>query len=243
MIKNHDTPNCGYMDKRPSIIARMFDRIAPTYDRLNTILSFSVDKAWRRAAIKFLEINAGDKVLDIATGTGEMAILAAYRGGRITGIDLSRQMLSFAVSKVRKKNLGIHYTVVQGDALSMPFRNESFNSAMVAFGIRNMENLEAFLDEMHRILSPHGRFSVLEFSVPKRLIFKWIYLAYLTYLVPVIGGLISGNYGAYRYLRDSVMGFPAPRVLEGIMEGGGFRVVRSQSLLGGISHLYLIEKQ
>ena len=233
----------GIMDKRPSIIARMFDRIAPTYDRINTILSFSVDRAWRRAAIKFLDINAGDKVLDIATGTGEMALLAAYQGGRITGIDLSRQMLSFAASKVRKKGLSIHYTVVQGDALSMPFRNESFNSAMVAFGIRNMENLEAFLDEMHRVLNPHGRFSVLEFSVPERLIFKWIYLAYLTYLVPVIGGFLSGNYGAYRYLRDSVMGFPAPRVLEGIMEGGGFRVVRSQSLLGGISHLYLIEKQ
>jgi len=231
------------MDKKPSIIGRMFDRIAPTYDRLNTILSFSVDKAWRKAAINFLEIHAGDKVLDIATGTGEMALLAVLRGGRVIGIDLSSQMLSFAVSKVQKKNLGIHYAVVQGDALSMPFRNESFNSAMVAFGIRNMENLEAFLDEMHRVLSNRGRFSVLEFSVPERWPFRWIYIVYLTYLVPVIGGLFSGNYGAYRYLRDSVMGFPAPMVLEGIMEERGFLVVRSQSLLGGISHLYLIEKQ
>lgn len=231
------------MDKKPSIIGRMFDRIAFTYDRLNTILSFSVDKAWRKAAINFLEIHAGDKVLDIATGTGEMALLAVLRGGRVIGIDLSSQMLSFAVSKVQKKNLGIHYAVVQGDALSMPFRNESFNSAMVAFGIRNMENLEAFLDEMHRVLSNRGRFSVLEFSVPERWPFRWIYIVYLTYLVPVIGGLFSGNYGAYRYLRDSVMGFPAPMVLEGIMEERGFLVVRSQSLLGGISHLYLIEKQ
>lgn len=230
------------MDKRPSIIGRMFDRIAPTYDRLNTILSFSVDKVWRRAAIKYLEIHVGDKILDIATGTGEMALLAAYQGGRITGIDLSRQMLSFAVSKVRRENLGIHYTVVQGDALSMPFHNESFNSAMVAFGIRNMENLELFLDEIHRVLNTRGRFSVLEFSVPGRLLFRWIYLAYLTYLVPIIGGLFSGDYEAYRYLRDSVVGFPAPKVLEGIMKGRGFRVVRSQSLLGGISHLYLIEK-
>jgi demethylmenaquinone methyltransferase/2-methoxy-6-polyprenyl-1,4-benzoquinol methylase len=232
-----------FMDKRPSIIGRMFDRIAPTYDRLNTILSFSFDKAWRRAAIKFLEIHTGDMVLDIATGTGEMALLAACQGGKITGIDLSKQMLSCAVIKIQKKSLGIHYTVVQGDALSMPFRSESFNSAMVAFGIRNMENLEAFLNEMHRVLNTHGRFSVLEFSVPERFLFKWIYMAYLTFVLPVIGGLISGDYDAYRYLRDSVVGFPAPKILEGMMRDRGFRVVRSQSLLGGISHLYLIEKQ
>jgi len=231
------------MDKRPSIIGRMFDRIAPTYDRLNTILSFSVDKAWRRAAVKSLEIRTGDIILDVATGTGDLALLAISRRANVVGIDLSRQMLSCAVSKVRKKSLGIHYTVVQGDALSMPFRNESFNGAMAAFGIRNMENLEVFLSEMYRVLNPHGRFSVLEFSMPESFLFKWIYLSYLTYVVPVIGGLISGDYKAYRYLRDSVKGFPAPKILEGIMEKRGFRVVCVRSLFGGIAHLYLIEKQ
>jgi len=230
------------MDKRPSIIGRMFDTIAPTYDRLNTILSFSIDKTWRKAAIKSLEIRTGDLVLDIATGTGDLALLAATNGGRVIGIDLSRQMLLRAVSKARERSLGTRYTVVQGDALCTPFRNETFNSAMVAFGIRNMENIEGFLNEMHRILKPGGRFSILEFSVPERQPFRWIHLTYLAYVIPVIGGLISGDHEAYRYLRDSVMGFPAPKIVERIMEGLGFRVVQSRSLLGGISHLYLLEK-
>jgi demethylmenaquinone methyltransferase/2-methoxy-6-polyprenyl-1,4-benzoquinol methylase len=231
------------MDKRPSIIGRMFDRIAPTYDRLNTILSFSIDNAWRRAAIKLLEIRAGDIVLDIATGTGDMAILGIEHGGRVVGIDLSRQMLLRAAAKARVHRLGIQYTVVQGDALSMPFRDETFNSAMVAFGIRNIENLGVFLDEMHRIMNPHGRFSILEFSMPESLPFRLLYKMYLTYVLPVIGGLISGDFKAYHYLRDSVMRFPPPMVLERIMEEQNFRIVQSISLFGGISHLYLVEKR
>ena len=231
------------MEKKRSIIGKMFDRIAPSYDRLNTILSFSADKAWRRAAVRSLEIRAGDTILDVATGTGDLALLAARRGGNVIGIDLSRQMLSLAVSKFRKKGLGMHYAAVQGDALSMPFRNGSFNSAMVAFGIRNMENLEAFLDEMRRVLNVRGRFSVIEFSVPEQFLFKKIYITYLKHLLPAIGGLISGDHEAYRYLRDSVMHFPTPKVLEGMMEARGFRIVRSRPLFGGICHLYLIEKK
>jgi demethylmenaquinone methyltransferase/2-methoxy-6-polyprenyl-1,4-benzoquinol methylase len=133
--------------------------------------------------------------------------------------------------------------VVQGDALSMPFRDETFNSAMVAFGIRNIENLGVFLDEMHRIMNPHGRFSILEFSMPESLPFRLLYKMYLTYVLPVIGGLISGDFKAYHYLRDSVMRFPPPMVLERIMEEQNFRIVQSISLFGGISHLYLVEKR
>jgi len=230
------------IDKSPSIIGRRFDRIASTYDRLNTILSFSIDKSWRRAAINQLEIRTGEAVLDVATGTGEMALLAACYGGRVTGIDLSMQMLLLAASKARAHRFGAQYSVVQGDALSMPFCDETFNSAIVAFGIRNMENLEGFLDEICRVLNPHGRFSVLEFSIPENYPFRWIYMAYLKYILPVLGGLLSGDYATYRYLRDSIMAFPGPKTLEGIMEKCGFRVVHSESLLGGISHLYLLQK-
>ena len=231
------------MNKGPSIIGRMFDRIAPTYDLLNTILSFSLDKTWRRAAITLLEIRAGDTVLDIATGTGDLALPAADGGGKVVGIDISRQMLLRALGKAEEQDILTRYSVVQGDALSMPFRDETFNSAMVAFGIRNMNNLEAFLAEIYRVLSIRGRFSVLEFSLPERSPFRWIYGAYLTYVVPIIGGLLSGDYDAYRYLRDSVTGFPVPEALEGIMKGQGFRVVLSMPIFGGISHLYLIEKR
>jgi len=231
------------MDKRPSIIRRMFDRIAPTYDLVNSILSFSLDKLWRKAAVNILEIRAGDAVLDIATGTGDLAIPAARRGGNIIGIDLSRQMLLRALGKAEEQGLRMRYSVVQGDAISMPFRNETFNSAMVAFGIRNMDNLDAFLAEIHRVLSVHGRFSVLEFSLPEMSFFRRIYGAYLTYVVPQVGGLISGDYDTYRYLRDSIAGFPVPDVLEDMMKRHGFRIVRSNSIFWGISHLYLIEKQ
>jgi demethylmenaquinone methyltransferase/2-methoxy-6-polyprenyl-1,4-benzoquinol methylase len=231
------------MDKRPSIIGGMFDRIAPTYDQLNAILSFSVDKAWRRKAVEALKIGAGDTVLDVATGTGDLALLAVNRGGNVVGIDISLQMLTRARAKIEHTHPGSTYALVQGDALAIPFRDETFNSAMVAFGIRNMENMEAFLDELYRVLNAYGRFSILEFSLPQRAPFRWIYVAYLKYVLPLIGGLISGDHEAYRYLRDSVMGFPAPKTVERIMEGRGFRVVQSRSLLGGISHLYLLEKQ
>ena len=230
------------LNKSPSIIGRMFDRIAPTYDRLNTILSFSIDKTWRRAAVNMLEIRTGDTVLDVATGTGEMALLATCHGAKVTGIDLSMQMLLLAASKARTHRLGKQYSVVQGDALSMPFRDKTFNSAIVAFGIRNMDNLEVFLDEICRVLNPHGRFSILEFSIPENYPFRWIYIAYLTYILPVLGGIFSGDYETYRYLRDSVMAFPSPKVLEGIMEGRGFRVIRTRPLFGGIAHLYLLQK-
>ena len=220
----------------------MFDRIAPTYDQLNTILSFSIDKSWRSAAINLLEIHSGDTVLDVATGTGEMALLAACHGGKVTGIDLSLQMLLLAASKARAHPFGAQYSVVQGDALSMPFRNETFNRAVVAFGIRNMDNLEVFLDEIYRVMNPDGRFSILEFSIPENYPCRCIYMIYLTYILPVVGGVLSGDYETYKYLRDSVMAFPAPKALESIMEGRGFRVVQSKSLLGGIAHLYLLQK-
>jgi demethylmenaquinone methyltransferase / 2-methoxy-6-polyprenyl-1,4-benzoquinol methylase len=231
------------VDKSPSIIRRRFDRIAPTYDLINTILSFSLDKAWRRAAINLLDIHADDTVLDIATGTGDLAIPAARAGGNVIGIDLSRQMLLRALGKARTQGLLRRYSVVQGDALSLPFHNETFNSAVVAFGIRNMNNLDTFLAEIHRVMRTGGRFSVLEFSLPENSLFRWIYKAYLTYVVPIIGGLISGDYDAYQYLRDSVTGFPVPEALEDMMKGKCFRVVLSMSIFWGISHLYLIEKQ
>ena len=220
----------------------MFDRIAPTYDQLNAILSLSIDKVWRRKAIEALKIGTGDTVLDVATGTGDLALLAINRGGKVVGIDLSLQMLRRARAKLDHNHPGSTYAFVQGDALAIPFRDETFNSAMVAFGIRNMEDLEAFLDELYRVLNAHGRLSILEFSMPERWPFRWIYLVYLTYVMPYIGFLISGDYEAYRYLRDSVMRFPSPKTLEGIMATRGFQIVQSIQLSGGISHLYLLEK-
>lgn len=231
------------LDKRPSIIGGMFDRIAPTYDSLNTILSFSLDKVWRKKAVQALEVRRGDLLLDIASGTGDMALIAMSHGVRVIGIDLSWLMLLHAIVKARKQGLSMEFTVVQGDARMMPFRDEIFQGAMVAFGIRNIPNMEVFLDEIHRVLTPHGRLSILEFSIPERLPLRWTYLAYLTYVMPWIGFLISGHYEAYRYLRDSVKGFPKPEIVERIIAERAFRIIQSKKLSGGICHLYLAEKQ
>lgn len=232
------------MDKRPTVIAGMFDRIAPTYDRLNTILSFSFDKGWRREVIRSLGLQPGDRVLDIATGTGDLALLALKQAPcRITGIDLSRQMLVRAAAKAGRKNHGSRYTLVQGNALQLPFPDETFSRAMVGFGIRNMDDVGGLFAEVYRVLKKGGRFSVLEFSVPEHAPFRWIYLLYLLRILPFAGGIVSGDFAAYRYLRDSVLGFPAPHILEGMLEARGLRVVRSRGLFGGIAHLYLVEKQ
>jgi len=232
------------MDKRPTIIARMFDRIAPSYDLLNTILSFGMDKGWRKAVIRALSLSGSDRVLDIATGTGDMALLAlSHMPCRVTGIDLSHQMLVRAAAKAARGNHGDHYTVLQGNALHMPFADATFSKAMVGFGIRNMDNIPGLFAEVQRILKPAGRFAVLEFSVPEHIPFTWFYRLYMQRILPFVGGIVSGDFPAYRYLRDSVLGFPPPPVLEALLEKHGLRMVASRTLLFGIAHLYLAQKE
>lgn len=232
------------MDKRPTIIARMFDRIAPTYDRLNTILSFSMDKGWRKAVIRALSLIEGERVLDIATGTGDMALLALnHTPCRVTGIDLSHQMLVRATAKAARSNRGHHYTALQGNALNMPFPDATFSKAMVGFGIRNMDDIPGLFAEVHRVLKPAGRFAALEFSVPEHIPFKWFYKIYMLRILPWVGGIVSGDFPAYRYLRDSVLGFPPPPVLESMLEERGLRMIASRALLFGIAHLYLAQKE
>jgi len=153
------------IDKSPAIIASMFDRIASTYDLLNFTLSFSMDERWRKTVISSLNIKDGDKVLDIATGTGDMAARACRTAGcTVTGLDISRRMLDIAAQK--NKNFLRRFLITEGDALAMPFSNETFDHAMTAFGIRNMSDLPTFLGEVFRVLKDGGKMAVLELSVP-----------------------------------------------------------------------------
>ncbi|HPQ42762.1 MAG TPA: ubiquinone/menaquinone biosynthesis methyltransferase [Syntrophales bacterium] len=229
------------IDKSPAIISSMFDRIAPTYDRLNAALSLSMDSRWRKRVISSLHIKDGDTVLDIATGTGDMASRACSTTGcTVIGMDISPRMLEIAARKNRE--FGGRFRITVGDATAMPFLNETFDHAMTAFGIRNMTDLPAFLDEARRVLKDGGNLAVLELSVPSHLPWRWIYLTYFKVLLPYIGGLVSGDFKAYRYLRDSVMGFPSPAKLERLMEKRGFEVTRSFSQFFGIAHIYLLKK-
>jgi demethylmenaquinone methyltransferase/2-methoxy-6-polyprenyl-1,4-benzoquinol methylase len=232
------------MDKSPPVIGRMFDRIARHYDNVNTILSLSIDRSWRETAVKALGILPGDAVLDIATGTGDMTILALEQGScRVVGIDLSRQMLVRAIAKTGGNHNGSRFRALQGDALVMPFRDGSFHKSMTAFGIRNVQDIAGFLKEVHRVLKIGGLFSVLEFSMPRFPPFRWIYSAYLNWLLPFFGGMISRDFASYWYLRDSIKAFPAPDMLERVMEETGFNVIQSRPLFQGILHLYLLEKK
>lgn len=232
------------MNKNPGTIGQMFSRIAHTYDRLNTILSFGIDRRWRKTAIRRLGIRDGEYVLDIATGTGDLAILALQRTKcSVVGIDLSRDMLKLAVSKAQPHSGGRWYQPAQADALAIPFRSQAFSKAMVAFGVRNMEDPAVFFEEVCRGMKVGGRLAVLEFSVPRNVFFKGIYLIYFTHVLPLIGGVISRDFAAYKYLRDSVLEFPPPNELERMMKDRCLRVVHSTSLFLGIAHLYILEKE
>ncbi len=233
----------GTIDKAPKRIGKLFDDITPTYDLLNHILSMSVDVRWRTLALDELAIRKGDTVLDIATGTGDLAILARSTiGCPVVGIDLSRNMLMAASRKWGTAFDGETISAIQGDALNMPFADGTFDRAMVGFGIRNMTDIGAFLEETHRILRPRGKLALLEFSMPKYPMIKQIYLAYLTKILPFIGGLQSGNRAAYGYLGESIRRFPSPESIEALFEEHRFRVVRSIPLTFGICHLYVIDK-
>ena len=231
------------LDKNPERIEGLFDDITPTYDRLNHLMSMSIDRIWRGQALDFLELKDGELVLDIATGTGDMAIQALSRADcSMVGIDLSRNMLQIAVEKWKRKGLGPSFPAVQGDALSMPFRDGAFDKGMVAFGIRNVQDVGVFLTEVNRVMKKGGRFAVLELSVPKCRITRPLYLTYLTQILPLIGSIQSGDLAAYQYLSDSILSFPTPEELERIMVTRGFRIVRSISQTQGICHLYVLEK-
>jgi len=231
------------VDKRPEIIGGMFDHIAPSYDILNRILSLSVDRYWRKKTIRSLGIEGDCLVLDIATGTGDLA-LGALRdtGCRVVGIDLSAGMLEQAARKARRYVDTTRYFLINGDAVTLPFRDETFDRAMVAFGIRNVIRLDRCLDELFRIIKRGGVIAILELSVPSNRFFRRIYFAYFKNVLPVIGGIISGSTQAYRYLRDSVMDFLPPETLVTLLQDRGFTMIASHPFLMGISHLYTLKR-
>jgi demethylmenaquinone methyltransferase/2-methoxy-6-polyprenyl-1,4-benzoquinol methylase len=215
----------------------MFDDVAPRYDFLNHVLSAGVDRGWRRRAIRALELRAGDRVLDLCAGTGDLGFAALDREPRVSvvGLDLARAML---LQGERKKG-DRPYSFLQGNAEQLPFPNQSFDAAAVGFGIRNVGARAQAFHEVARVLRPQGRLAVLEFTVPTREPLRRFYLAYFRHVLPRLGGWVSGRPEAYRYLPESVSTFPAPASLARELEDAGFTRVRWQLFSGGIAALHL----
>ena len=222
-------------------VEQMFDNIAPTYDKLNHIMSLNIDRVWRRRVMRIVRRAKAHKIMDVATGTGDLAIAMAKRVDRtqILGVDLSEEMLAVARRKVEKQGLEERIMLEKGDAENLAMvTTESIDAATVAFGVRNFENIERGLSEIYRTLKPGGKLVVLEFSMPKNRLVRWVYSQYAHRLLPRIGGMISKDKQAYTYLPDSVEEFPAPERFAEMLRSVGFTRVKTRSQSFGIAYIY-----
>ena len=227
-------------------IRQMFDGIAPAYDRLNHLMSLGTDRIWRRRALRGI-VDAGrpQEILDIACGTGDFAIAIARRmhgGSHVTGLDLSEGMLTVMRQKVAGAGLEERIACLQGDCEAMPFPAGRFDVAAIAFGIRNFEHRETALREILRVLRPGGRLVILELSVPENRLLRRAYNLYFEHFVPWIGGLLSGDKAAYKYLPASVQQFPGRREWTATMARCGYSGVRHKAFTFGLCRMYVGEK-
>ena len=224
-----------------NFVRSMFNNIAPTYDKLNHILSLNIDKIWRKKAVKRICKNLRNSeahVLDVACGTADSSIALAKAGiPFVTGIDISEGMIKVGAEKIKSLNLdNINFKVEDCENLS--FEDNSFDSAFIAFGIRNFEDKKKGLNELRRVLKDNGHLLILELSVPQNKILLSLYKLYFLHILPFIGKKISGDSKAYTYLPNSVMNFPKPKEFMAIMEECGFKNVKQKALTFGLCRIY-----
>ncbi len=238
-MTSSNVPPIGIVKGKKPHIRDMFDAIAPRYDFLNRVLSGGIDQIWRRNVIKLIASDSPERVLDVATGTGDLAIMAANYGlESVIGVDISEEMLEVGRGKVVSKGLSEKIDLQTGDAEKLPFSDKQFDAAMVAFGVRNFEDLAGGLAQIRRVLKPGGRLVVLEFSQPKSFPIKQLYSFYGRYILPGIGRLISGDSGAYTYLPESIAVFPEGNDFLEFMSDAGFSELSGRRLTFGIASMY-----
>ncbi len=225
-------------------VEQMFDRIAPRYDLLNRLLSLGIDVSWRKRAISYLKPAQPAEILDVATGTADVAILMAkiLNPKKVVGIDIANQMLELGRGKIETQGLSEIISLETGDSERLRFADGSFDAVSVAFGVRNFENLEKGLSEMYRVLRPNGRIVVLEFSKPHVFPIKQFYNAYFKYVLPLIGRLTSRDMRAYTYLFESVQVFPEGNQFTEILTKTGFQHSLCERLTLGICSIYTATK-
>lgn len=222
----------------------MFDGIAARYDLLNRIISLGIDQSWRRKTVDSLELTADSHVLDLATGTADLALMTARRvpGCKITGVDPSSKMLEVGQTKVDRAGLGEKIKLELGDAQNLPFGDDTFDGTMIAFGIRNVPDRLQGLREMARVTRPGGKVAILELSEPRGGIMGPLTRFHIHTVVPWLGGLLSGR-KEYRYLQKSIAAFPPAEEFAELMSSAGLTVEQVRPLTSGVAHLYVATAQ
>jgi demethylmenaquinone methyltransferase/2-methoxy-6-polyprenyl-1,4-benzoquinol methylase len=225
-------------------VEQMFDNISGNYDGLNRVISFGIDLKWRRKVIEMVKKTNPKYILDVATGTGDLAIaMADSDAEKIIGLDISAGMLQVGRDKIQKKELNKRIEMVQADSENLPYPDHTFDAITVAFGVRNFENLEKGLSEIYRVLSPGGIFVVLETSIPTKFPFKQGYRVYSNYILPIIGKLFSKDKSAYQYLSESASVFPYGEKFNNILRKTGFTEVENLPQTFGVSTIYSATKK
>lgn len=241
MAKKEDSYKGSELNKKQ--VEQMFDNISTNYDGLNRVISFGIDVKWRKQVVKLVMDTKPYAALDIATGTGDLAISLAQAGvPKVVGLDLSEGMLSLGRKKIDAQDLSDRIEMVQGDSEKLPFDDHSFDAVTVAFGVRNFENLEQGLAEILRVLKPNGIFVVLETSVPTRFPFRQGYFIHTRYILPLMGKILSRDQKAYSYLSKSAAAFPHGEKFNNILKKRGFTKVSDKPQTFGAATIYSARK-
>ena len=239
-----ETINPYHEGEKGEQVEKMFDHIAHSYDLLNHALSLGIDRGWRRKAIDALKVHHPKRILDIATGTGDFAILSAKRiqPQQIIGADISEGMMAVEREKVKKKNMLDIISFQREDCMHLSFPDDSFDAVTSAYGVRNFQNLDAGLSEMYRVLRTGGHLLIVELSTPPHFPMKQLFWVYAHVVMPVIGKLISHDASAYTYLPSSMEAFPQGEVMEGILKKAGFQQIKWKRFTFGLCTMYLASK-
>lgn len=239
-MAEHVKPYNEQEEKRKQI-SRMFDNIAKRYDFLNHFLSLGIDRSWRKKAIAELKELQPKRVLDVATGTADVAleVYNQVKPEKIVGIDISPKMLEIGKQKIKDRELKSIIELMEGDSENLPFEDNSFDAITVAFGVRNYQNLERGMAEMYRVLAPGGKMVILELSRPTMFPFKQLYNFYFSSILPTIGRLTSKDNRAYSYLYESVQAFPEGKAFKALLEKIGLKSTKCNALTLGVCSLYV----
>jgi demethylmenaquinone methyltransferase/2-methoxy-6-polyprenyl-1,4-benzoquinol methylase len=235
-----------YEAEKAQRVLRHFNSVARHYDFMNSLLSLGIHHFWKRSAVKMMDLKTGDKVIDVCGGTGDLAILAARligSSGRVILYDINRSMINAGRHKVANSFLKERISYVQGDAEDISYADQSFNAALVGFGIRNVTHMEKGFREMYRLLKPGGKLMCLEFSKPTSVVFRRLYDFYSFYIMPLVGEIFAGNRQAYTHLPETIRLFPLPDELADILKQIGFSEVSYRRLSNGIAVIHLALKE